>query len=127
MGLVAAFGTVIEGDWTVVYPEYPKAQSGMTFGLRTMAQTLCDALRDSVGVRAWAVVEGNEPKGPGHRFFIGGKFAEAAGLMPADFKGYDWGIAEKDGDPADFGSEKEDVLLIKQKKSGGEFFKVNCK
>jgi hypothetical protein len=28
---------------------------------------------------------------------------------------------------ADFGSEKEDVILYSVKKPGGEFFKVNCK
>ena len=48
------------------------------------------------------------------------KYTLAAGDEPG-------AIAEKADDPADFGSEKEDVILIKQKKSGGEFFRVNCK
>ena len=37
---------------------------------------------------------------------MGGKIAEAAGLMPSDFKGYDWGIAEKDGDIYFFGRDR---------------------
>ena len=103
----ASFGeTVIEGDWTVVYPEYPKESCGLTQGLSEMANVLCDTLGESVGVKAKAVVEGREPKGPGRRFFMGGKFAEVAGLMPADFKGYDWGIAEKDGDIYFFGHDR---------------------
>ena len=104
---VAAFGeTVVDGEWTVVYPNYPKESCGLTQGLSTMAYVLCDVLGESVGVKAKAVVEGREPKGPGRRFFMGGKFAEAAGLMPADFKGYDWGIAEKDGDIYFFGRDR---------------------
>ncbi len=103
----AAFGeTVIEGRWTVVYPEYPKEQPGMTRGFRDMAVVLSDVLGESVGAKVAVVAEGNEPKGPGRRFFMGGKFAEAAGLMPADFKGYDWGIAEKDGDIYFFGRDR---------------------
>ena len=105
--VAAVFGdTVIEGDWTVVYPDYPKESCGLTKGLGTMANALCDVLGESVGVKAKAVVEGGEPKGRGRRFFMGGKFAEAAGLMPADFKGYDWGIAEKDGDIYFFGRDR---------------------
>jgi len=98
--------TVVEGEWTVVYPNYPKENWGLTSGLATMSGVLCDVLGESVGVKAKAVVEGREPKGPGRRFFMGGKFAEAAGLMPADFKGYDWGIAEKDGDIYFFGRDR---------------------
>ena len=48
------------------------------------------------------------------------KYTLAAGDEPG-------AIAERDGDPADYGSTKEDVILIKPKKSSGEFFKVNCK
>ena len=48
------------------------------------------------------------------------KYTLAAGDEPG-------AIAEKTDDPADYGSEKEDVILIKPKKAGGEFFKVNCK
>jgi hypothetical protein len=102
----AAVETVIEGEWTVVYPEYPKESCGLTEGLSAMSGVLCDVLGESVGVKAKAVTEGREPKGSGHRFFIGGKFAEAAGLMPANFKGYDWGIAEKDGDIYFFGRDR---------------------
>ena len=36
-------------------------------------------------------------------------------------------VTEKAGAPADYGSEKSDVILVKPKKAGGEFFKVNCK
>ena len=36
-------------------------------------------------------------------------------------------IVEAEGAPADFGSETSDVILVKPKKAGGEFFKVNCK
>ncbi len=36
-------------------------------------------------------------------------------------------IAEAEGAPSDYGSETTDVILIKPKKAGGEFFKVNCK
>ena len=103
----AAFGeTVIEGEWTVVYPSYPTESRGLTQGLGAMSRVLCDVLDESLGVKAKAVVEGREPKGPGRRFFMGGKFAEAAGLMPADFKGYDWGIAEKGGDIYFFGHDR---------------------
>ena len=35
-------------------------------------------------------------------------------------------IAEKSGDPSSYGSA-QDVILVKPKKVGGEFFKVNCK
>ena len=105
--VAAALGdTVVEGDWTVVYPNCPKENRGLKHGLGTMADVLCDVLGESVGVKARAVVEGREPKGPGRRFFMGGKFAEAAELMPADFKGYDWGIAEKDGDIYFFGRDR---------------------
>ncbi len=104
---VVAFGdTVIEGRWTIVYPEYPKEQCGMTRGLRDMSGVLSDVLGESVGVKANVVVGGKEPKASGHRMFIGGRFAETAGLMPVDFKGYDWGIAEKDGDIYFFGRDR---------------------
>lgn len=36
-------------------------------------------------------------------------------------------ISEKEDAPADYGSETTDVILVKPKKAGGEFFKVNCK
>ena len=36
-------------------------------------------------------------------------------------------IAEGAADPADFGSATQDIILVKPKKAGGEFFKVNCK
>ena len=36
-------------------------------------------------------------------------------------------VSEKAGAPADYGSETSDVILVKPKKAGGEFFKVNCK
>ena len=75
---VAAFGeTVVDGEWTVVYPNYPKESCGLTQGLSTMAYVLCDVLGESVGVKAKAVVEGREPKGPGRRFFY--KLQERAG------------------------------------------------
>ena len=36
-------------------------------------------------------------------------------------------VAEAPGAPADYGSESRDVILVKPRKAGGEFFKVNCK
>ena len=47
------------------------------------------------------------------------KYSLAAGDEPGK-------IAEKAGDPESYGSAK-DVILVKPKKAGGEFFKVNCK
>ena len=97
---------VLEGEWTIVRPEYPKENNGLTKGFVGEANVLCEVLGESVGVKARSVVEGQQPPGPGHRIFIGAPFAEAAGLMPADFKGYDWGIAEKDGDLYFFGRDR---------------------
>ena len=97
---------VLEGEWTVVRPDQPKGRNGLTKGFSGVADVLCEVLGESVGVKARSVVEGQQPPGPGHRIFIGAPFAEAAGLMPADFKGYDWGIAEKDGDLYFFGRDR---------------------
>ena len=36
-------------------------------------------------------------------------------------------IAAGANDPEDWGSASQDIILIKPKKAGGEFFKVNCK
>ena len=97
---------VLEGEWTVVRSDQPKGRNGLTKGFAGVADVLCEVLGESVGVKARSVVEGQQPPGPGHRIFIGAPFAEAAGLMPADFKGYDWGIAEKDGDLYFFGRDR---------------------
>ena len=98
--------TVIDGEWTVVYPKYPKETDGIMKGLRKMSTALCECLEESVGVKAKAVDDSEMPTAPGRRFLLGGKFAETAGLMPADFKSYDWGIAEKDGDLYFFGHDR---------------------
>ena len=97
---------VLEGEWTVVRPEYPKENNGLTKGFVGVANLLCEVLGESVGVKVRTVIGGKQPPGPGRRIFLGERFAEAAGLMPADFKGYDWGIAEKDGDLYFFGRDR---------------------
>ena len=36
-------------------------------------------------------------------------------------------VSEKSGNDAGYGTKTEKLTLVKPKKSGGEFFKVNCK
>ena len=48
------------------------------------------------------------------------KYALSAGDAPD-------AIAAGAGDPDSYGSATKDIILVKPKKSGGEFFKVNCK
>ena len=100
----AADETVVSGEWTVVYPKSPYATKGLQDGLSKMSVALCECLEESVGVKAVAVDDTKMPSAPGRRFFIGEKFAKIAGLMPADFRSYDWGIAEKNGDIYIFGA-----------------------
>ncbi len=48
------------------------------------------------------------------------KYSLVAGSAPDAITG-------SDSDPSGYGSATKDIILIKKKKSGGEFFKVNCK
>lgn len=48
------------------------------------------------------------------------KYSLAAGDEPG-------AIASSDSDPSGYGSETKDIILVKPKKSGGEFFKVKCR
>ena len=96
----------ITGAWTVVYPDWGPEARGLTSAARDAANTVSDVLGEALGERPQVVIGGKDPAGPGRRILIGGPVAEQAGLMPADFRGWDYGMAEKDGDLYFFGHDQ---------------------
>ena len=96
----------ITGDWTIVRPVIRQDARGVDGAIAIVAGTFADVLDEAIGKRPKVVEAGQEPQGPGGRVFIGREFAETAGLMPADFKGWDFGMAEKDGDLYLFGRDR---------------------
>ena len=96
----------ITGDWTIVRPVIRQDARGVDGAIAIVAGTFADVLDEAIGKRPQVVEAGQEPQGPGGRVFIGREFAETAGLMPADFKDWDFGMAEKDGDLYLFGRDR---------------------
>ena len=101
-GLASAV-TVGEG-WTIVYPA--SGNNGVERAMRTVGAVMQSVFEEALGAQIPAVSDAKAPKGPGKRIFIGGVFAEKAGLGIGDFKGFDYGIAEKDGDIYLYGRDR---------------------
>ena len=92
---------VLDAGWSIVAPA--KEPSGVSKALHRLAEELRDAIEESVGLRL-KVVFADRFKG-GRAIYLGAAAAEKAGLMPADLKGYQNVIAEKDGDVYLFGRD----------------------
>ena len=103
---VNAGEVVLDGTWTIVPQSGPDVCRGVAIGIGTAADVFADVLEEATGVRPKVVAADKAPSAPGRRIFIGGAFAERAGLMPAEFKRWDWGAAEKDGDLYFFGRDR---------------------
>ena len=72
------------GKWTVVYPVYPKEHDGLRqAALYAGGVTFADVMKEALGLRIGIYSEDKVPADAGHRVYIGGKFAEQAGLLPA--------------------------------------------
>ena len=103
---VNAREVVLDGTWTIVPQSGPDVCRGVASGIGKAADAFADVLEEATGGRPKVVAADKAPSAPGKRIFIGGAFAERAGLMPPEFKGWDWGMAEKDGDLYFFGRDR---------------------
>jgi len=97
---------VIDGAWTIVRQTDAADAEGVRVGIRQAAEVLSDVLAEALDIKVPVVTAEHAPASSGRRIFIGGRLAERAGVLPADFKGWEWGIAEKDGDLYFFGRDR---------------------
>ena len=104
-GFCGAVSAVTVGEgWTIVYPT--SGNNGVERAMRTVGGVMQSVFEEALGAKLPEVPDTKAPKGPGKRIFIGGVFAERAGLRIDDFKGLDYGIAEKGGDIYLYGRDR---------------------
>ena len=88
--------------WEIVISD-PET-SGVHANLWPMAERFARTVAEATGTRPAVRFAGQASAG-GHKFYMGEAFAEKAGVLPSDMKGWSNGIAEKDGNVYFFGRD----------------------
>ena len=96
--------------WEVVLPD--EDTTGVHANLWSLCEKFAKALGESTGTRP-AVRFARQASATGHKFYVGGVFAERAGILPADMKGWSNGIAEKDGNVYFYGRDASGKVWAK--------------
>ena len=101
---VLSSGAVDVGaGWRIVIPD-PGAD-GVQGVVRRLSADFAASLRESTGLDLQICTASKDSRA-GHAIYIGGDFAEKAGVMPSDMNGWSNGIAEKGGNLYFFGRDR---------------------